>query len=170
MEKRDEPVEPGRTLMGGDWKDWRGSVPAELPSPLALAYLGDAVYELWVRRTLIEVGVVKVAQLHKQAVEIVRAASQVALLRRIEPFLDDEEKEWVRRGRNADSGRSPRSTDVATYRLSTGFECLVGYWSLARPERLPFLREQLALWLDKRENERGCGSNTLPGMKEMEPK
>ncbi|QGG49206.1 Mini-ribonuclease 3 [Heliorestis convoluta] len=124
--------------------------PAELPSPLALAYLGDAVYELQVRKFLIQSGILKVQKLHRLAVELVKAPAQLQLLRWLEGQLDEEELEWVRRGRNADSGKCPKSTDVQTYRLATGFECLVGYWSLQSPERLMLLEPYLKSWLDAR--------------------
>ncbi|WP_155476590.1 Mini-ribonuclease 3 [Heliobacterium mobile] len=126
--------------MSGIHKDWTNRLPAELPSPLALAYLGDAAYELWVRRFLIDAGLVKVKDLHRLAVELVRAPSQVELLRWLEPQLSEEEMEWVRRGRNANSNRCPKSTDVATYRLATGFECLIGYWTLTCPDKLELLQ------------------------------
>lgn len=117
--------------------------PADFPSPLAMAYLGDAYYEVFVRRFLIDAGLVKVNELHRQAVRLVCANAQDQLLRWLEPQLDETEKDWVRRGRNANSGRCPASTDIATYRRATGFECLVGYWSLTLPERLECIRPYL---------------------------
>lgn len=131
-------------------RDWSQRLPAEFPAPLALAYLGDAFYELYVRRFLLDAGVVKVKDLHRTAVELVRASAQVELLRWLESQLDEQELEWVRRGRNADSGRCPKSTDVVTYRLATGFECLLGYWSLARPERITCIHPYLQDWRMRR--------------------
>ncbi|KAB2951434.1 Mini-ribonuclease 3 [Heliorestis acidaminivorans] len=119
----------------------------EMPAPLALAYLGDAVYELHVRRFLIQAGLVKVHRLHRLAVELVKASAQVQILRWLEDKLEEDELEWVRRGRNADSGKCPKSTDVVTYRLATGFECLIGYWSLCRAERMELLEPYLQNWL-----------------------
>lgn len=96
---------------------------------LALAYLGDAVYELWVRTHLLEIGQVKVRELHQAAVNYVRAGTQAQVLHRILPELDAIEQQVVLRGRNAKGGR-PKNIDVITYRHATAFEALVGYWQL----------------------------------------
>lgn len=100
---------------------------------LLLAYLGDAVYELWVRTHLLEQGMEKVEEVHKQAVHYVQAKNQASVLRALMPELDDTETEVVLRGRNA-KGHYPRNTDVVTYRHATAFEALVGYWYLAGQE------------------------------------
>lgn len=110
--------------------------PARL-SPLVLAYIGDAVFELHVREKL--VGGVKepVHALHDLAVSLVQARAQAGILRRLEPFLTDEERDIVRRGRNAKSGVAPRHADVRDYLHSTGFEALIGFLYLdGRKERL----------------------------------
>lgn len=103
---------------------------------LSLAYLGDAVYELWVRQHLLEQGYEKVKELHREAVNYVRASTQARILRRIIPELSDIEQQVVMRGRNAKGGY-PRNVDVVTYRYATAFEALVGYWYLEqRSERM----------------------------------
>ena len=96
---------------------------------LTLAYLGDAVYELWVRTHLLEIGHEKVNELHKQAISYVRASTQALLLHALLPDLDDVEQQIVLRGRNAKGGH-PKNVDVVTYRHATAFESLVGYWHL----------------------------------------
>ncbi|ODA42217.1 ribonuclease III domain-containing protein [Desulfosporosinus sp. BG] len=96
---------------------------------LTLAYLGDAVYELWVRTHLLELGYEKVKELHKQAISYVRASTQAQLLRVLLPDLDEVEQRVVLRGRNAKGGH-PKNVDVVTYRHATAFECLVGYWHM----------------------------------------
>ncbi|NLI92336.1 MAG: Mini-ribonuclease 3 [Peptococcaceae bacterium] len=96
---------------------------------LLLAYLGDAVYELWVRKHLLEQGIEKVEEMHKTAVHYVQAKNQAGLLRILMPELDETEKDVVMRGRNA-KGHHPRNVDVVTYRHATAFEALVGYWYL----------------------------------------
>ncbi len=96
---------------------------------LSLAYLGDAVYELWVRKHLLEHGIAKVEEMHKNAINYVRAQNQAGILRYLLEELDDTEKDVVRRGRNA-KGHHPRNVDVITYRHATAFEALVGYWYL----------------------------------------
>ncbi|AGY57710.1 Mini-ribonuclease 3 [Gloeobacter kilaueensis] len=100
----------------------------------ALAYLGDAVWELHVRSGLIYPPQ-RLRRLHERTVERVRAAAQATLLGRLEAQLTSEEAEWVRRGRNAATG-VPRHLDGATYRLATAFETLLGYLFLADRERL----------------------------------
>ncbi|WP_088228422.1 ribonuclease III domain-containing protein [Desulfosporosinus sp. FKB] len=99
-------------------------------NPLTLAYLGDAVYELWVRTHLLELGNEKVKELHKQAISYVRAGAQAQILQVLFPELDDVERKVVLRGRNAKGGY-PKNVDVVTYRYATAFESLVGYWQLS---------------------------------------
>ncbi|MTI80715.1 MAG: ribonuclease III [Firmicutes bacterium] len=95
--------------------------------PLALAYVGDAVYELAVRRLLITTGTLKAHKLHKSAIKYVRAGSQAEIIHGIEDMLTEEEKSIVRRGRNAKSVTVPKGAGVMEYRHSTSFECLIGY-------------------------------------------
>jgi|SRR5690625_477339 len=96
---------------------------------LALAYIGDAVYELHVRDFLIRTGRVKPNQLHQQAIKFVSGKSQaLVVLYWLETnCLTDEEMTVVKRGRNSKSGSIPKNIDVQTYRYSTGFEALIGY-------------------------------------------
>ena len=96
---------------------------------LVLAYLGDAVYELWVRKHLLEKGIAKVEEMHRRAIDYVRAKTQAEILRIILQELDETEKDVVRRGRNA-KAHHPRNVDVITYKHATAFEALVGYWYL----------------------------------------
>lgn len=118
--------------------------PAKL-SPLVLAYVGDAVYELYVRTTLISdgMGSKPTRQLHREAVGHVRAQAQAQALHRIRPTLSPDEEEIVRRGRNVKSKATPRSVDVLEYRHSTAFEALLGYLYLSgRSERLAAILAQ----------------------------
>ena len=96
---------------------------------LQLAYLGDAVYELWVRQHLLAKGIGKLEEMHKNAVHYVQARTQAAILKRLLPELNETETAVVMRGRNA-KGNHPRNVDVLTYRHATAFEALVGYWYL----------------------------------------
>lgn len=98
-----------------------------LLSPQVLAYIGDAVYELAVRRFLVTKGTVKTNQLHAQAVKYVRAGAQARVLFVLENMLSEEEKNIVRRGRNSKSMHIPKGAGVTEYRYSTAFECLIGY-------------------------------------------
>lgn len=97
----------------------------DLP-PLLLAYLGDAVFELYVRQKMLNNRVLPINRLHKKVTEIVRAGGQDAILRQIEPHLTEEEADIVRRGRNT-KGRVPKNADMAVYRRATGFEALLGW-------------------------------------------
>lgn len=96
-------------------------------SPLALAYIGDAVLELFVRTHLVAQGYNKVNVLHKKAVKFVNASTQASLLRLIEDNLTEAERAIVRRGRNAKSGHVPKNASLIDYRYSTGLESLLGY-------------------------------------------
>jgi ribonuclease-3 family protein len=100
--------------------------PGDLPA-LVLAYIGDAVFELAVRSSLVVQGRVKVRQLHRETVGYVNAAAQARSLRALEGLLTEEEAHVVRRGRNTKTARTPRHAGVLDYRHSTGLECLVGY-------------------------------------------
>lgn len=112
-------------------------------SPAVLAYVGDAVYELFVRTQLIDRGVRRPGQLHRQAVELVRAEAQARFVQEILPELAEDERELIRRGRNSKAGHVPKGVDPIVYRYSTGFEVLLGYLYLrGRQERL---REILAM-------------------------
>ena len=96
-------------------------------SPLALAYLGDAVYELIVRERVLAEGNRQVSKLHKESTKYVNATAQAELIMRIEDKLTDEEKAIYKRGRNANAHAAPKNQDVVAYRKSTGFEALVGW-------------------------------------------
>lgn len=96
-------------------------------SPLVLAYVGDAVYELLVRTRLVRQGPARVEQLHQEALSYVRTTSQAQLVPALEAYLTPAEKEVLRRGRNARPGHLPRSAAPAEYHLSTGLESLFGY-------------------------------------------
>jgi ribonuclease III family protein len=106
---------------------------------LALAYMGDAVFEIYVRRHLIQLGRVRPHFLHKEATHYVSAKAQSHIIHKMldSQMLTEEETAVVKRGRNAKSGTVPKNTDVQTYRYSTAFESLLGYLYLAgRQERL----------------------------------
>ena len=100
--------------------------PGDLPA-LVLAYVGDAVFELAVRSSLVAQGRLKVRQLHLETVAIVNATAQADALRAIEGQLTEEERRIVRRGRNTKTSHAPRHAHVLDYHQSTGLECLVGY-------------------------------------------
>lgn len=103
---------------------------------LALAYLGDSVYELYIREYLLKKGIVKVKELQQEATSYVSAKSQTKILEKIKNYLSEEELEIVKKGRNAKSHKAPKNTDILTYKHATGFETLIGYLYLNNQIRL----------------------------------
>ncbi|MBU0905522.1 MAG: Mini-ribonuclease 3 [Firmicutes bacterium] len=95
---------------------------------LALAYMGDAVLEQYVREHLLRSGRVKPNTLHKEATKYVSAKAQAKVVHNMleAKFLSEEEEAILRRGRNAKSGTVPKNTDLQTYKYSTGFEAVIG--------------------------------------------
>ena len=100
--------------------------PKEL-SPLALAFVGDGVYDLMIREKLLCEANRPVKELNLKKVEIVRCQAQAALIKKLEPKLTEEETEIFRRGRNAHAGHAPKNASSADYHMATGFEALLGY-------------------------------------------
>lgn len=124
------------------WRDFPGD-PREIPA-LALAYIGDAMYELYIRMYLLQKGAKKVNELHKAASSLVKASSQARFLHLLEPLLTDEEKDMARRGRNTKSTHVPKNAEMSDYRASTGFEALFGYlFILKREERIKELLDYI---------------------------
>lgn len=108
-------------------------------SPLILAYIGDAVFELLVRMHMVSSGQRRIKDIHLDTVEIVKAGHQAEIIRRIMGELNAAEQDIVRRGRNTRS-IPPKNADMQAYRLSTGFEALLGYLYLkGDEERLIYL-------------------------------
>ncbi|MCM3399689.1 Mini-ribonuclease 3 [Oceanobacillus profundus] len=127
--------------------------PKQLKS-LALAYMGDAIYETHVREHLLQKGTVKPNQLHQEAITFVSGKSQAAVILNWAAkadFLNEEERAVVGRGRNAKSGSIPKNTSVQTYRYSTAFEALIGYHYLSGNEtRLKELLESAIEFVEER--------------------
>lgn len=103
---------------------------------LALAYVGDAVYEVYIRDYLVSQGQTRPNQLHKMATHYVSAKAQAQLIHEMmeEDILTEEEELYYRRGRNSKSYTSAKNADITTYRISTGFEALMGYLHLTNQE------------------------------------
>ena len=97
-----------------------------------LAYLGDAVYEVIIRRHLVRGGIVKPQVLQREATHYVSAKAQAALVTKMqdEEMLTDDELTAFRRGRNAKSHTKSKHTSLKSYQLSTGFEAMIGYLNL----------------------------------------
>ncbi len=100
--------------------------------PLVLAYIGDAIYEAYVRTMLVVNKKTNVNMLHKMSVKFVKAKAQSDTVKRIMDRLTAEEQDVVRRGRNAKSATVPKHAEVTDYRYSTGYEALVGYLYLTK--------------------------------------
>ena len=105
--------------------------PARL-SPLVLAYVGDAVFELFVRSRLAAEGA-KVSLMHRKAIHMVSAMAMAEYYKKLEPRLTPAEADILHRGRNVKT-RQIKSAGVIQYHMSTGFEALVGYLFLSRQE------------------------------------
>ncbi len=95
-------------------------------SPLPLAYIGDSVYDLFIRTKVIEKGNRHVTDMHKESVKFVKAHSQAESVHAIEALLTEDEIRVMKWGRNAKS-TPPKNADVTDYRYATGFETLIGY-------------------------------------------
>ncbi len=101
-------------------------------SPLTWAYVGDCVYELYVRTKLINETNLKPHKLHIETIKCVKASAQAEFLKKIYNNLTETEKEIVRRGRNTENHHLPKNCDVHTYMYATAFESLVGYLYLTK--------------------------------------
>lgn len=106
-------------------------------SGLTLAYIGDAAWEVEVRKYLIEKGLTRPKELHSQATHFVSAKAQAQLMAALQDegnCLSEFEVSVFKRGRNSKSHSSAKNADVGTYRIATGFEALLGYLYLADPD------------------------------------
>ena len=108
----------------------------DLINVISLAYLGDSVYEIYeiyVREYLIKKGIAKVEDLQREAVKYVSAKSQCKILTYLmdNELLNDRELDIVKRGRNYKRTSHPKNTDIITYKMSSGFEAMIGYLYLS---------------------------------------
>jgi len=99
---------------------------------LVLAYLGDTIYEDYIREYLIKKGIGNVNDLQKESIKYVSAKAQSEYLEKLinKSFFDDNELEIIRRARNHKNNSHPRNCDIVTYKKATGFEALIGYLKL----------------------------------------
>lgn len=111
-------------------------------SPLTWAYVGDCVYELFIRTELINKTNLKPHKLHIESIKYVKAKAQADILEKIYDVLTDKEKDIVRRGRNTENHHVAKNSNVADYAKSTAFEALIGYLYLSyQDERLSEILE-----------------------------
>lgn len=107
---------------------------ARLLSPLVWAYVGDSVYELFVRTKLTNKSNAKPHKLHIESIKYVKAKAQADILKKIQDKLTDDEKDIVRRGRNTENHHVAKNANVADYSQSTGFEALIGFLYLTKQD------------------------------------
>ncbi len=114
-------------------------------NPLTLAFVGDAVYELYVRTYILaRKSQLSPHKMHLEAIKYVKAHSQSEIIKKLQEELTEEEIYYFKKGRNAKSGTVPKNADVQEYRFATGFECLIGYlYVTGRIERLEYILEKV---------------------------
>ncbi len=126
-------------------KNYEESEVREL-SPLALAYIGDACFEILVRSEILDVRK-NPNKLHRESIRFVRAKSQRELIEKVEDKLTEEEMKIFKRGRNAKSHTVPKNADPIDYRMATGLEALFGYlYLLKRYDRIREIFEEMIRW------------------------
>ena len=108
---------------------------------IVLAYLGDAIYEVYIRESLIN----KVERLQEESVKYVSAKGQAKILDNLisTGILNEEEADIVKRGRNYKRSAHPKNTNIVTYKYATGFETLIGYLYLTNKDRLNEILNQI---------------------------
>lgn len=123
--------------------------------PLALAFVGDCVYELYIRNFLITEKYRDVNELHRKSVFYVKAKAQAYILHALEEELTEDEQNFVRRGRNAHPHTVPKNANVIDYRYATAYEALIGYLYLSgNNERLRYILEK-SVEIGRMRNESG---------------
>jgi len=114
-----------------------------LMQPLVWAYVGDCVYELFIRTKLVNESKMNAHKLHVEAIKYVKAKAQAELLKKIYDELTEEEQNIVRRGRNAENHHLPKNANATDYMYATAFEALIGYLYLSKQdERLKEILEK----------------------------
>ncbi len=124
---------------------------ASLPGVMALAYLGDAKHSLYVRRRLVEKGLVKSGELNEESLRYVTCEAQAEMFRKIEPLLLEDELETFKRAFNSSHLNRPKRAKASDYRLATGFEAVIGMleW-IGDEERLLLLLNEAHDFIDEK--------------------
>ncbi|MDE5415739.1 Mini-ribonuclease 3 [Alkalihalobacterium chitinilyticum] len=128
------------------------SIDAKQLNALALAYMGDAILDTYVRCHLIAIGKTRPNKLHHEATRYVSAKAQAKVIGTLleENFFTEEEQSVIMRGRNAKSGTIPKNTDHNTYRYSTAFEALLGYhYLLGNQSRLDEIIQRMFFLIER---------------------
>ena len=138
-----------------------GTQNPKMMSPLALAYVGDTVYDLYVRTMLVSTTTLPAHGLHVRAAKLVCAKAQAEAYRRIESLLTEEESAIFKRGRNAHMGTVPKNAQILDYRHATGLESLIGYLYLSgKDERLGCLMNRMLCGLEAYSDEKSGDDET----------
>ncbi len=115
-------------------------------SPLALAFIGDGVFEILVRTHVLNKNL-SANKLHREAIKYVKAKNQRDLLEKVKDNLDEEERQIVKRGRNAKSHTVPKNAEISDYKMATGLEALFGHlYLLGRYERILEIFMEMIKW------------------------
>jgi len=142
-----ENIDPpsAETIAQGELPEFLSSDVAQIEqlSPAALAYIGDAVYELYIRSCYL-LPPKRISRYHQKVVAQVRAESQANVLQQLMPYLTEIEQDILRRGRNA-TKKHPRRLSLLIYQQATSLETLIGYLYLKQPQRLWELLAKLDL-------------------------
>lgn len=120
-------------------------------SPLTLAYIGDAIYDLVIRTLVVKHGNCQPNKLHKRTATLVKASAQAGLIEKIMPLLTEEEEQIYKRGRNAKSYTMAKNATMLDYRKATGLEALMGYLYLKEDTKR--MIDLIKMGLDKGEVE-----------------
>lgn len=146
-------MEEGVTFMTEYLRDAFGlrDVDLRMYSPLTLAYIGDAIYDLIIRTLIVKQGNSRPEKMHKRASALVKASAQAEMIERLLPMLTEEEHAIYKRGRNAKSYTMAKNATMLDYRKATGFEALMGYLYLK--EDMSRLIDLVKTGLDKGEQE-----------------
>ena len=121
-------MEAGLSLLGQIKKVFQcKEVDVRAYSPLTLAYIGDAVYEMVIRTVIVERANKAANELHKKTVKYVQAGTQAAMIMALQDILTEDELAVFKRGRNAKSNTSAKNASITDYRKATGFEALIGF-------------------------------------------
>ncbi len=131
------PANPVEYIPGSDFAPQLSDAEAGAYSVLALAHIGDGVYELMMRTALAQAGVTAVQQLHRETVRRVNAPAQAAVMTSMLPLLTDAEMAVYKRGRNAKVNSVPQHANISEYHAATGLETLFGWlWLRGETKRL----------------------------------
>lgn len=123
----------------------------EFMNTTALAFMGDAVYEIYVRKRMLDRGLVNADILHREAVRFVRADAQATALKLLMDKLTETELSLVKRARNKKSATKPKNADPVDYKLATAFEALIGFLYLSQNhERMEELIDQTIVLIERK--------------------